>query len=76
MQQLNNIDFSVLIKDETLEIHTNYLMNVYQSYIVQSTLENATNRMDLLVSSIGVFVNYGNYFANVACSSTSHIEYI
>lgn len=50
VQQLNNIDFSVLLKGEMLGILNNYLMNVYQSCIIQSTLENGTNIKDLFLS--------------------------
>lgn len=61
--QLNNITFSELIKDEMLEMLTNYLARIYQSCISWTTLENSTNIMVLLCSFfyIGIFVIYGNY---------------
>lgn len=63
MQQLNNIDFSVAVKGEMLEVLTNYLMSVYRGYIIQSTLENTTkNQIYFVVSLIEVFTHYGNYF--------------
>lgn len=47
-----------------LEVHTNYLMSVYRSCIIQSTLENTTkNQIYFVVSPIEVFAHYGNYFA-------------
>lgn len=64
MQQLNNFDFSVPMKDEMLEVLTNYLMSVYRSSIIQSTLENTTeNQIYFVVSPIEAFAHYGNYFA-------------
>lgn len=63
MQQLNNIDFSVAVKGEMLEVLTNYLMSVYRGYIIQSTLENTTkNQIYFVVSLVEVFAHYGNYF--------------
>lgn len=61
--QLNNITFSELIKDEMLEMLTNYLARIYQSCISWTTLENSTNIMVLLCSFfyVGIFVIYGNY---------------
>lgn len=61
--QLNNITFSVLRKDEMLEMLTNYLARIYQSCISWTTLENSTNIMVLLCSFfyVGIFVIYGNY---------------
>lgn len=50
MQWLNNIGFSVIIKDEMLEILSNYLMNVYQSNIISSILRNAINIADSFLS--------------------------
>lgn len=78
MYQLSNIAFSVLGKDEVLEMPTNYLENVYRGCIAQSTLENSTNIMVLFhsFSYIEVSVTYGNYLAKCACSSTIHIKYI
>lgn len=62
MQQLNNIDFSVAVKGEMLEVLTNYLMSVYRGYIIQSTLENTTkNQIYFVVSLVEVFAHYGNY---------------
>lgn len=64
MQQLNNIDFSVPMKDEMVEVLSNYLMSVYRSCIIESTLENTTkSQIYSVVSPIEVFAIYGNYFA-------------
>lgn len=64
MQQLNNVDFSVAMKGEILEVLTNYLMSVYRGCIIQSMLENtAKNWIYFVVSLIEVFAHYGNYFA-------------
>lgn len=58
-----------------LEVHTNYLMSVYRSCIIQSTLENTTkNQIYFVVSPIEVFAHYGN-LQSVVCHGSSHIKY-
>lgn len=78
MYQLNNITFSVLRKDEMLEMLTNYLARICQSCVSQTTLENSTNVMVLLCSFfyIGVFVIYGNYMEMLHAATMQYYTYI